>query len=72
MVQGKIDCFFIENGEAVIVDYKTDYIKTPEELSERYLTQMKIYKNAVEQFTGKKVKEVLLYSFALNDTVKCL
>ncbi|MCR4564299.1 MAG: helicase-exonuclease AddAB subunit AddA [Clostridiales bacterium] len=72
VVQGKIDCFFIENGEAVIVDYKTDYVKTADELNERYLTQMKIYKNAVEQFTGKKVKEVLLYSFSLGDTVKSL
>jgi ATP-dependent helicase/nuclease subunit A len=72
VVQGKIDCFFIEDGEAVIVDYKTDYVTTEEELGDRYLTQMQIYKNAVEQFTGKKVKEVLLYSFALNGTVKCL
>ena len=72
VVQGKIDCFFIENGEAVIIDYKTDYVKTGEELSDRYSMQMEIYKNAVEQFTGKKVKEVLLYSFALNDTVKII
>ena len=69
VVQGKIDCFFIENGEAVIVDYKTDYVKAAEELKDRYSIQMQIYKQAVEQFTGLKVKEVLLYSFALNDVI---
>ena len=72
VVQGKIDCFFIEDGEAVIIDYKTDYVKDEKELTDRYNTQMKIYKNAVEQFTGKNVKEVLLYSFCLDKTVKCL
>jgi ATP-dependent helicase/nuclease subunit A len=54
------------------VDYKTDYVKTPDELKDRYSMQMQIYKHAVEQFTDSKVKEVLLYSFALGETVKCL
>lgn len=72
VVQGKIDCFFTENGEAVIVDYKTDYVKSPDELKQRYSMQMQIYKQAVEQFTDFKVKEVLLYSFALDEAVKCL
>jgi len=69
VVQGKIDCFFIENGNAVIVDYKTDYVKSAGELKERYTMQMEVYKNAVEQFTGKKVKEVLLYSFTLDEII---
>ncbi len=72
VVQGKIDCFFIENDKAVIVDYKTDRVTDGEELKDRYFTQMIIYKQAVEQFTDKKVNEVLLYSFSLDEAVKCI
>jgi len=71
VVQGKIDCFFIENAEAVIVDYKTDYVKDGKELCERYAPQMEVYKKAVEDFTGKKVKEVILYSFSLGKEISC-
>ena len=71
VIQGKIDCCFIENDEAVIVDYKTDSVKDENELITRCKTQMDIYSLAVEQFTGKKVKEVILYSFALDKAIKC-
>ena len=44
--------------------YLLGYIK---ELEKRYRVQLEFYKKAVEQITGKKVKEMILYSVALND-----
>lgn len=66
MVQGIADCVFEENGELVLVDYKTDRIDSSEELLERYKNQISFYKTAIEKTLEKPVKEALLYSFWLN------
>ncbi len=71
MIQGVIDLFFLEEDAWVLVDYKTDYI-SPEntsQLIERYALQLTYYKKALEQMTGKKVKETLIYSLSLNKTL---
>lgn len=70
IVQGILDCAFEENGEIVIVDYKTDRVSDPQQLRERYEGQLKIYEKAVKECLGKNVKETLLYSFSLETTVK--
>lgn len=69
LIQGIIDAFFEEEGEIVLVDYKTDAIQTREELIRRYETQVEYYREALEKLTGKRVKETILYSFALNESV---
>ena len=70
LIQGIIDAFFEEEGEIVLVDYKTDAIKKGEDLVKRYRTQMEYYQEALEKLTGKRVKEKILYSFALNQCVE--
>ena len=70
LIQGIIDVYFIENGEIVLLDYKTDAVKTGEELIKRYQTQIDYYTEALEKITGLKVKEKLLYSFALSDVIR--
>ncbi len=71
LVQGVIDCFF-ENPDKsyTVVDYKTDRVKSLQELADRHRVQLEYYKNAVERMTGKRVSCALLYSFALNGTVE--
>ncbi len=69
LVQGIIDVYFEEEGELVLADYKTDRVKTGEELVLRYKEQMLYYKTALEQITGKRVKEQILYSFALGRAI---
>lgn len=66
LVQGIIDAYFEEEGELVLVDYKTDYVEQGQELAERYRTQMMYYARALEQLTGKTVKEKIIYSFSLG------
>ena len=62
VVQGVCDFVFEEDGELVIVDYKTDRVRCMQELSERYGRQLLIYRKAMEKMTGKPVKECVLYS----------
>lgn len=69
LLQGIIDAFFIEDGKIVLVDYKTDVIKTPSELMERYKIQLVYYEQALTRITGLPVKESVLYSFSLGEEV---
>ena len=65
MVQGIIDACFEENGELVLVDYKTDSVaeNVKEVLTKRYRTQLMYYEKALCQVTGKPVKERMIYAF---------
>ncbi|SHI58121.1 helicase-exonuclease AddAB subunit AddA [Parasporobacterium paucivorans] len=65
VVQGVIDAY-MEEDRLVVVDYKTDRIDSMDELRQRYGVQLDFYKKALEQITGKEVKEKILYSFHLG------
>ena len=71
LLQGIIDVYFEEEGELVLLDYKTDYVgdSGTDLLKKRYHTQFECYRQALEQMTGKRVKEMLLYSFAMDQAV---
>ncbi|MCQ2494380.1 MAG: helicase-exonuclease AddAB subunit AddA [Lachnospiraceae bacterium] len=71
IIQGIIDVFFEENGKMILLDYKTDSVKSGEELVTRYSTQMDYYQEAIEKLTGKQVAERILYSFSLGETIRC-
>lgn len=70
LIQGIIDLYFEEDGEFVLVDYKTDRVMKGEagekELVRRYAIQLDYYAKALTQLTGKNVKEKIIYSFALG------
>ena len=69
LVQGIIDVYFEEADGLVVLDYKTDKIFSAEELAERYHAQLDYYARALEQMTGKKVKEKIIYSFTLGKEI---
>ncbi len=69
VVIGKIDLLFIEGDGAVLVDYKTDNINDISILADRYRSQMLLYIEAVEKSMGLKVKECILYSLKLKDSI---
>ena len=62
ILQGAVDLAFVEDGELVIVDYKTDRVKEPTVLADMYSAQLMLYKEALEQSVGLPVKECLIYS----------
>ena len=77
LVQGIIDCaFFDENGELILVDYKTDsFWNVPKEeaeqtLRERHSRQIGYYKYACRELFGVPCAHAYIYSFALNKTIE--
>ncbi len=69
VLQGIADCVIIEGGTATIIDYKTDFVKTENELVERYAMQLAIYSGAIQKLLGIPVKECLIYSFCLGKQI---
>ena len=69
LVQGIIDAFFEEDGELILVDYKTDRVAGAQELRDRYQIQLDLYARALQQITGKRVREKLIYSVSLQETI---
>ena len=68
-LQGIIDTAFEEDGEWVLVDYKTERVKSGEDLIKRYKIQMDLYKEALQRLTGMPVKASYIYSFRLHDAI---
>ena len=71
LVQGIIDAYFTEDGEIVLVDYKTDRVRKGQEqkLVDLYHVQLEDYAQALERMTGMKVKEKIIYSFTLQKAI---
>ena len=61
LIQGVIDLCFVENGQWVLVDYKTDRADG-EELLRRYTLQLQWYARALSSITGRPVAETLIFS----------
>lgn len=58
-----------EDGLGFVADYKTDSVTHAQELVNRYQVQLDYYALALEQLTGRRVKEKIIYSFALAEEV---
>ena len=70
IVQGAVDLCFTEDDGVVVVDFKTDKVDDLSVLKDRYAGQLGIYANACEKIFGIRVKEKIIYSFCLSDTVR--
>ena len=71
LVQGIIDCYFFENDNIILLDYKTDIIR--DNLSEHVLhhtPQLKMYKYALEQLYPGKTVIPYIHFFDANETVE--
>ncbi len=68
LIQGIIDVYYEEKDGITILDYKTDRVNTVAELKKRYQEQLHYYGLALEQITGKTVKEKIIYSVTLQET----
>lgn len=69
-IQGQIDMYFIENGEIVVVDYKSDTEKNLSKELENYKFQVEIYMRILKKLTGKNVKEMYLYALTDDKEIK--
>ena len=66
LLQGVIDCVFLEEGEWVLLDYKTDWIEDEDAFVDRYRDQLNWYRTALETITGVPVREASLFSLRLG------
>lgn len=62
LLQGVIDCAFLEDGGWILVDYKTDRIVDEDAFCQRYAWQVEWYARALERITGLPVREAWLYA----------
>lgn len=69
LIQGIADCLLFEPDGIVIVDYKTDRVREPEELVKRYRTQLQLYRYAIADCFSLPVKETVIYSLGLSREV---
>jgi ATP-dependent helicase/nuclease subunit A len=79
LVQGVIDCCFEEDGEMVLIDYKTSWIRPgrPHEeeivrIKDEYKVQMQLYSEAIRKGTGMDVAEAYLYLFTISKAIEML
>ena len=71
IVQGIIDCFFLENGKAVLLDYKTNWVdpavpfeEEAKRLTELYGEQIRLYREALTKALKIPADEAYLYLFS--------
>lgn len=70
IIEGVADCAFVENGGLVIVDFKTDKASEGSELVDKYKEQLSVYRRCLAEVIGIPVKQTLIYSFRLGETVE--
>ena len=72
ILQGIIDCYFEEDGQIILVDYKTDLVKNGGAglLVDQYRSQLDYYKKAIQVTLEKQVKESYLYLFSIDEAVE--
>ena len=69
VVQGAVDCVYITDRKMTIVDYKTDRVKSLDELKLKYAKQLQIYEKALMQIYDVDECELILYSFNLSSSI---
>lgn len=76
IIQGTIDCYFEENGNYILLDYKSNYVGDPEDdaeigrIAENYRVQLDLYRDALEKIRGVTVEETYLYLFSAGKGVR--
>lgn len=76
ILQGIADCLFEEDDGWVLLDYKTDHVRNKsdeaivENMQDRYQIQLNLYKKALEAIGKIKIKEMILYLFDGERTIK--
>ena len=73
LLQGVVDCCFETPEGIVVVDFKTDRVRTAEELTERaerYRPQLEAYSAALERVLEKNVVRRTLYFLSMGKSAE--
>ena len=71
-----MDAFFYEIGtdgkkHITLVDYKTDNVRTAEELIDRYSVQLELYALSLSRITDAQIDGIMFYCFKFHEEVNC-
>lgn len=69
-IQGRIDMYFVEDGELVIVDYKSDSVTNLEKEKENYARQVTIYGQVLPKLKGMPIRAIYLYAFTTGEAIE--
>lgn len=69
-IQGRIDMYFVEDGELVIVDYKSDSVTNLEKEKENYARQVTIYGQVLPKLKGMPIRAIYLYAFTTGKAIE--
>ena len=69
LIQGIADLIIEEDDGIIIVDYKTDYLNNEQDFIDRYQKQLEIYKDAMNKYFDKPVKECVIYSLHMGKSI---
>ena len=75
LLQGVIDCCFLEEGAWVLLDYKTDFVPpgtTPEEAAAKHARQLTLYAEALAALTATPVREAYICLLGIDENVRLL
>jgi len=72
VIRGQVDLWFVEGGELVIVDYKTDEVTASQarQRAQDYAVQLRLYAMAVERVAGRAVDRAWLDFLRPNTLVE--
>ena len=71
LIQGVVDMYVVtKKNKHVIIDFKTDKVCNPEELTTKYSIQLKVYKRALEIAYNINIDNMYIYSFSLNKLIE--
>ena len=72
LIQGIIDCYFVEEGQVVLIDFKSDQVNdmTYTHSIPKYSIQLDLYAEAIENLTGYQVKEKFIHFLRNNESYK--
>lgn len=66
LIQGVVDLILVDNGSAILIDFKTNKTKDVSKLINAYSLQLEVYKHAVEKGMKVKVVSTKLYLFEMG------
>jgi len=69
LVQGIIDAYIEDEDGIILVDYKTDRVRSEKELADRYGIQLYYYAMALERMKRRPVKRKVIWSAELKKAI---
>ena len=71
LVEGVVDLVFEEDGQLVVVDYKTDHVEPGQAFVQaaHHAPQLQLYGRGLAQATGQRIKERLVLFTTLGQAV---